>query len=460
MLLLVILMILLWAGMCELSGPTYGFNGDRLTFVLFHNPPYSTVIFRPDGNYSYTGTGPLWQTWMTKKLNFTIKYMMLNQSTIQQSGMSDFDLAIHLVSSKKVDVYSNGVVATPERKQIVDLTYFIWTEPYSMVVPQPEEESRIFAFIYPYQPTVWLLIVIAMIAMVLFMTLISVLYVKITDNGTPVLSEHRKTAFEYANDYTMHIFSLITNQGAYIAVTRFMSLRVLMGVWVLMATVLVNVYSSTVISYLTVPRTKPPINTFEDLAASPDVGILLRTEALITQYVLTAKTGALKTIGDHARRHPDSLWTDQEKLSRRLATGHYAYPWVQTFCEFFIVNQFKKDSACRFRMTDPLPFQSAFFSIALQKNSKYTPAFNKALMELWESGLFPYWMRNALPRAPKCFARTKPRTISTQKMPIRLDDLLGVFFIFGIGLGLAILSIFIEKIVSCGIRRMAAAGEC
>lgn len=55
---------------------------------------------------------------------------------------------------REVDVYSNGVVATPERKQKVDLTYFIWTEPYSMVVPQPEEQSRIFAFIYPYQPMV------------------------------------------------------------------------------------------------------------------------------------------------------------------------------------------------------------------------------------------------------------------------------------------------------------------
>ncbi|KAI9566009.1 hypothetical protein GHT06_009808 [Daphnia sinensis] len=440
--------------MCELSKHNYGFNGARLTFVVFHNPPFATLVFRPDGNYSFTGTGPLWQTWMAKKLNFTIKYMMLNQSTIHQSGMSDFDLAIHLVSNKRVvDVYSNGVVATPERKQKVDLTYFIWTEPYSMVVPQPEVQSRIFAFIYPYQPMVWLLIAITLIAVVLLMSSLSVLYLKMTDNGTPASPGHRKTAFEYANYYTMHLLR------AYIAVARFMSFRVLLGVWVLMSTVLVNVYSGTVISYLTVPRSKPPINTFEDLAANPDVGILLRKEALITQYILEAKTGALKTIGDQARSHPDRFWTDQEKISRRLATGHYAYPWVQTFCEFFIVNQFKKDKACRFRMTDPLPFQSAFFSLALQKESKYTPAFNKALMELWESGLFPYWVRNVVPQAPECFARTKPRTISAQKMPIRLVDLIGAFFIFGIGFGMAILSILIEKIVSCASRRMAAAGN-
>lgn len=155
---------------------------------------------------------------------------------------------------------------------------------------------------------------------------------------------------------------------------------------------------------------------------------------------------------------------------------------IQTFCQFFIVNQFKKDGACRFRMTDPLPFQSAFFSLALQKDSKFTPAFNKAyvfsiflsfgmqetayasfldsLMELWESGLFPYWVRNVSPQAPECFAKTKPRTISARKMPIRLADLIGAFFIFGIGFGLAIFAIFIEQIVSRASRRMATASKC
>lgn len=69
-------------------------------------------------------------------------------------------------------------------------------------------------------------------------------------------------------------------------VARFTSFRILVGVWLLIATVLVNVYSSTVIAYLTVPRTKPSIKTFEDLAASPDVSILLRAETLIAQHIL------------------------------------------------------------------------------------------------------------------------------------------------------------------------------
>lgn len=73
--------------------------------------------------------------------------------------------------------------------------------------------------------------------------------------------------------------------GGNIAVIRF-SFRILVGGWLLVATVLVNSYSGTVVSYLTVPKMKPPINTFEDLATSEDVGILIKEDVVIGLQIL------------------------------------------------------------------------------------------------------------------------------------------------------------------------------
>lgn len=64
------------------------------------------------------------------------------------------------------------------------------------------------------------------------------------------------------------------------------SFRILVGVWLLIATVLVNSYSGTVISYLTVPKMKPPINTFEDLAISEDVELILLADNVITMQIM------------------------------------------------------------------------------------------------------------------------------------------------------------------------------
>ena len=69
----------------------------------------------------------------------------------------------------------------------------------------------------------------------------------------------------------------------------------------------------------------------------------------------------------------------------------------------------------------------------------------ESLIELWETGLPPFWMKNELPRAPKCFAKSKYETTS-KKAPIRLNDLIGPFFILGIGLGLATFAFLLEVI--------------
>ena len=70
------------------------------------------------------------------------------------------------------------------------------------------------------------------------------------------------------------------------AVGRLFSFRILVGAWLLVALVLVNSYSSTVVSYLTLPRRKPAINSLEDLAADESVGIILQTDTLVGQRIL------------------------------------------------------------------------------------------------------------------------------------------------------------------------------
>jgi hypothetical protein len=67
-------------------------------------------------------------------------------------------------------------------------------------------------------------------------------------------------------------------------------------------------------------------------------------------------------------------------------------------------------------------------------------------MEVWETGLPPFWVKNAMPQAQKCFSKSKPLS-SSRQVPIRLDDLTGAFLILGIGIGLATITFLIEKIL-------------
>ncbi|KAK4019074.1 hypothetical protein OUZ56_001104 [Daphnia magna] len=318
-------------------------------------------------------------------------------------------------------------------------SFFGWSESYTMVVPRPEEESRLFAFIWPFQPSVWLLIGITVVVMVVVMSLFSGSYVWLFVN------DFRNPVAQNTREERMAVFWQWPRGN--IAVSRF-SFQILVGTWLLVAMVLVNSYSGTVVSYLTVPKMKPSIHTFEDLAANPDVGIILKVDTDIGQKILEAESGALKILGDQARSEPDRLFTDPVKINARLVTGLYAYPYLQLFAKFFVSDQFKKDGKCRFQMSKPLSL-TGFWSMAFQKGSKLT------LVEVWETGLPSRWTNEVIPQAPQCFAKEKPRANLTGQNPIRLTDLMGAFLILAVGIGLATIVFLLEKIIFFKNRRMA-----
>nr|CAH0098391.1 unnamed protein product [Daphnia galeata] len=431
-----------------LSKRRMNLNGVHLKFGAIHMPPFDVLTLRPDGNYTHTGSGIVVYSWLAAKLNFTFSYYFVpNAMTKAKYGnISEISTILNLMDDKVIDASAMGMIATPVRKKLVDLVYVIWTESFVMVVPVPGEEPRLFAFILPFQSTVWLLILITVITMVAIMSLFSKFYLKFFAkiiagrNKLDPIPPRKETLFRLIINYAIYIINIMTNQGGSVAlgvaITR-LSFRVLVGVWLLIATVLVNSYSGTVISYLTVPKMKPPINTFDDLIASEDIGLVLLADT-------DAKTGPLKVLGDQMRSKPDRIVSNVPKLYKKLETEHFAFPFQKTFCQNFVSNDFKKDGKCRFKLTDPINV-FGLWSLPLQKDSKYSSMFNIALMELWEAGIPSFSVKNAMPRADKCFAKTKPQA-SSRQIPIQLDDLMGAFFILGIGLSLAMFAFIVEII--------------
>ncbi len=64
-------------------------------------------------------------------------------------------------------------------------------------------------------------------------------------------------------------------------------------------------------------------------------------------------------------------------------------------------------------------------------------------MELWETGLVRFWVKEVSPNAEKCYP-TKGQKKSARQVPIYLSDLISAFFILGVGLGMAKLAFILE----------------
>lgn len=74
-------------------------------------------------------------------------------------------------------------------------------------------------------------------------------------------------------------------KGIYIPYAQH-SFRILAGCWLLAGLVLVNSYSSIVVSSLTVPTMKPAVNSFEDLITNEEVTMILRKDLAISGLIL------------------------------------------------------------------------------------------------------------------------------------------------------------------------------
>ena len=162
------------------------------------------------------------------------------------------------------------------------------------------------------------------------------------------------------------------------------SFRLLAGFWLLGSMVLVYSYSSIVTSSLTVPQMKPTIDSLEDLAASKDVGIVLRHEMVMgerilvisrlflintddtnDQFIQKGTSGVYKALGDKARANPQQIVGDPFKFTTMMETGRYAYPMVYLW-RYFLLNNRKRIKLYLFYRLKP------FAPISLPANTRKT----------------------------------------------------------------------------------------
>ncbi|XP_046453793.1 ionotropic receptor 93a-like [Daphnia pulex] len=348
-----------------------------------------------------------------------------------------------------------------DRVKRFDYTASAWSEGFSFVTPRPDEESRLFAFIGPFQPAVWMAIFISLFFVIGTMTFLTWFYdrrtntvgITATEGDTESNSQSngdvsiRRSTFSYMGSHMIYVINTMTNQGGPEGNNR-TSFRVLIGVWVLCAMVLVNCYTGIVTSSLTTPKLKPSINTLEDLAASNEVKIVIRSDTSTGVQILQATSGIYKILGDQVRSEPDRIFDDPFKLEAKLQTSRFAYPYMHSFSLAFVGTQHKKDGKCRFKVSKMLPLSHGHYQFFFKKGSWYTKTISKGVLELCETGLVRFFVNHlpTIPRADECFAENKRRV--SRPVPIQLTDLISAFLILGIGMGLATLIFLMESIVS------------
>ena len=71
---------------------------------------------------------------------------------------------------------------------------------------------------------------------------------------------------------------------------RRLPVRIVLGVWCLMVVVLVNSYSGSLVSYLTVPVYEKTIDSFEELAKQKEIHLTLEDHSVLSKDIMVINT--------------------------------------------------------------------------------------------------------------------------------------------------------------------------
>ncbi|KAI9553850.1 hypothetical protein GHT06_019119 [Daphnia sinensis] len=399
--------------------------GLELRASAFNYPPCLFATRAPLGNHSlvpsFSGVCHDIASWISKHFRMKLIYVPTNTSAIVKDGL--IPALIRQLVNGEVDLIPYAFAPSVTLLQQLDFTITLRVEDYNLLQQWPKEESRLIAYIRPFSFEVWLLFLGSTGIVVIFMAILTHYHQQL---GTSWNSTNFMTAF---NHHSIYVITVITGQG----------------VWCLMTVVLVNAYSSTLMSYLTVPKLTPIINTLAELAAS-DSQVTIDFESDMSRMFMDASSGPYRILGNSLRNNPKLLIKSGslEGMNNVLLRGNVYFANRPTV-KYLMSIDMKSNTKCRLTSSDPIPYIRTY-SMGLPKGSQHNWIINHDLQYLQESGLLDHWLKQYTPNVDKCIVgKSKPHD---RVSPFSLLDLSSAFLLLGIGIGLCLFAFLLELITS------------
>ncbi|XP_046461499.1 uncharacterized protein LOC124207902 [Daphnia pulex] len=220
----IVILLLFLTSFATSLPPRVDFGGENFNFLVFPNPPFDVFVRGPNNTVaSFTGVALNILHWIATKYNFKYTLVPVNESLVERYGMHEAAF-YQLINEKKIDGIPCAFFLTQDRINRMDYTsYFVWVDGLSLIVPKPGEQSRLFAFIGPFQPSVWFWILVTIIFVVGVMTFFTWFYFNpLLTNAKNVYIMNREerdsskpsqpTVYSSLSSNMIYIVNIMTNQ--------------------------------------------------------------------------------------------------------------------------------------------------------------------------------------------------------------------------------------------------------
>ncbi|CAD5121791.1 DgyrCDS10267 [Dimorphilus gyrociliatus] len=368
---------------------------------------------------------------LAEKLKF--RYKLLEPDNLQFGIIENgsWNGAIGMLDNKKADLAIGPYNVLEQRLEAVDFMTAVGSETLAIIMKRPDHKVLSSFFITkPLKPEVWY----SYLAFVILAFAFIYLYTKLDvhENNMRVYSEY--SVFRLSLWYAI---CASLNQGSVLPNSKNSSVRILVAfVWIT-TVVVIAIYTGNLIAFLSVRKAKLPVETLEDAVTNSEFRLVILGSSAHEFLFKTAKTGVFRKAWEKIEKDlPYSIvysLKDGLERAKNQNTG-----FVNERSVMNLVSHMDCDY-----VTTPVEndFHSRSIAFPVQKHWPYLETFNNALQEVViEGGYVEKWKTDLnLTEPANCESQERIREA------VHFHEIIGVLYLFSIGLTISVIVLFIEK---------------
>ncbi|KAA0195900.1 Ionotropic receptor 140 [Hyalella azteca] len=340
-----------------------------------------------------------------------------------------------MVHRNEVDLALGPFAATWDRAQAVSLTTPIVMDPLSVVVGRQSPKTNTWGFVLVFSPATWLGILVAVFAFTVTVLAVS----SSSGNKRP----GRKILGLMGLNVAFEFLRTLLQQDSRIDV-KYRPVKVLLGCWMIFVLGVSRMYSSVLVSVLTVRNTPVLFKNLQDITQNPSINIILEEGAAAASIFRNTKTGAIGAVGEFFKqgrvmempltKFLDAMNTRVHGKKDSLLIAE------QLLCSAMMSQSFKEEGYCKFYLL-PEYFTQYRMGLIITKNSPLLDPITYRILLYHSMGLYESWINKENAQASQCYSA--PGAVSTME-PFSVNSFAGVFGALAAGLLLASVALALE----------------
>ncbi|XP_023233661.1 glutamate receptor 2-like [Centruroides sculpturatus] len=208
---------------------------------------------------------------LQEMLNFKFKFHEIKEYGIENPKTKEWNGLVRQLMDKKIDLGLAAFTVSWKRQEVITFTAPYYDLGLAILMPKYNAKTKqnYFAFLSPFETTVWLTIAVS----VIFTSLVLAICVNLTpSNFNNRRKEIRKTSQSVRDSSWITFpqalwwsFSSLVAPGTEFEQQKNLPARIVMVTWWLTTVILIAAYTAKLAAFMTVQNMKQEINSLEDL---------------------------------------------------------------------------------------------------------------------------------------------------------------------------------------------------